>query len=143
MQWYQGEIARLRAKDPGRGGRPKVVFRGSSTFTQWPGLERCFPQVQLGMSGRYDLAQPMATFRDLFQGYVDEAVYLDTPNRFLAHLADGFYLASLRRLDITLAVEAEDAFLADNRFLSQLLHGKGIAHQLHVWAGETHAPPAW
>lgn len=97
----------------------------------------------LGLSGRYDLTQPMAAFRDLFQGYVDEAVYLNTPNRFLANLTDEGYLASLRRLEITLAVGADDAFLADNLFLSQLLHGKGIAHQLHVWAGEAHAPPAW
>jgi len=34
-------------------------------------------------------------------------------------------------------------FLADNQFLSQLLHRKGINHQLHVWADETHAPPTW
>lgn len=97
----------------------------------------------LGMSGRYDLTQPMAAFRDLFQGYVDEAVYLNTPNRFLPNLTDEYYLASLRRLEITLAVGEEDAFLADNQFLSQQLQAKGIGHQLHVWAAEAHAPPAW
>ncbi len=54
MQWYQEEIARLLAKAPGRPDRPKVVFYGSSTFTHWPGLERCFPQVEavnLGFGG--------------------------------------------------------------------------------------------
>ncbi len=97
----------------------------------------------VGMSGRYDLTQAMATFPDLFQGYVDQNVYLNTPNRFLPNLANEFYLAQLRRLEITLAVGTEDAFLEDNLFLSQLLQEKGITNQLHVWEGEAHNPPAW
>lgn len=97
----------------------------------------------LGMSGRYDLTQPMAGFRDLFEGYVDEDVYLNTPNRFLAHLTDDFYLSHLRRLEITLVVGEEDAFLENNLTLSRQLQDKGIAHQLHVWAGEAHKPPDW
>lgn len=54
MQWYQEEITRLLARDLGWDGRPKVVFYGSSTFTQWPGLDRSFPQVEavnLGFGG--------------------------------------------------------------------------------------------
>ncbi|OGX90281.1 GDSL-type esterase/lipase family protein [Hymenobacter coccineus] len=54
MEWYQAEIARLLAKAPGRSTRPKVVFYGSSTFTQWPGLTQCFPQIEavnLGFGG--------------------------------------------------------------------------------------------
>lgn len=97
----------------------------------------------VGLSGRYDLTQGMASFRDLFQGYVDEEVYLNTPNRFLAHLNEDFYLAHLRRLEIILAVGAEDAFLENNRVLSQQLKEKHIGHQLHVWAGEAHTPAAW
>ena len=97
----------------------------------------------VALSGRYDLTQAMASFRDLFQGYVDEAVYLNTPNRFLAHLDHDFYLSHLRRLDITLVVGAEDVFLENNRVLSQQLHDKGIAHQLHIWPEEAHQPLAW
>ena len=97
----------------------------------------------VGLSGRYDLTQPMATFRDLFQGYIDEAVYLNTPNRFIAHLDHDFYLAHLRRLDITLAIGTEDVFLENNQVLSQQLHEKGIGHHLHVWADEAHSPLAW
>ncbi|HEX8425265.1 esterase family protein [Hymenobacter sp.] len=97
----------------------------------------------VGMSGRYDLTQGMATFPDLFQGYVDENVYLNTPNRFIPNLADDYYLEELRRLEITLAIGTEDAFLQDNRFLSAQLNLKGIPNQLHVWEGEAHNPLAW
>jgi esterase/lipase superfamily enzyme len=97
----------------------------------------------VGMSGRYDLTQAMATFADLFQGYVDDDVYLNTPNRYIPQLTDDFYLQHLRRLDITLAIGEEDAFLADNFFLSQQLQTKHIDHELHVWEGEAHNPSAW
>lgn len=39
---------------------------------------------------------------------------LNTPSRFLTDLTDNCYLASLRRLKITLAVEANNVFLANN-----------------------------
>ena len=97
----------------------------------------------LGMSGRYDLTQGMATFKDLFQGYVDKDVYLNTPNRFIPHLACDFYLDHLRRLEITLVVGEQDAFLENNRFLSKQLTEKGVGHQLHVWAEEAHTPAVW
>ncbi|MBO0357101.1 esterase family protein [Hymenobacter sp. BT186] len=97
----------------------------------------------VGMSGRYDLTQGMATFQDLFQGYIDENVYLNTPNRFIPNLADDFYLTQLRRLEITLAIGMEDAFLQDNLFLSEQLGSKDITHQLYVWEKEAHNPAAW
>jgi len=62
---------------------------------------RLFGKV-LGLSYHHDLTQPMDTFRNLFQSYVDEAVYLNTPNRFLTNLTDNCYLTNLRRLKITL-----------------------------------------
>jgi esterase/lipase superfamily enzyme len=105
-----------------------------------------YPQLfakVVGLSGRYDLTQAMGCFRDLFQGYVDQEVYLNTPNRFLPNLHDDFYLAHLRRLDIKLAIGADDAFRSDNHFLSEQLQAKGIGHELHVWAGEAHAPADW
>ncbi|TDN39102.1 esterase [Hymenobacter sp. UV11] len=97
----------------------------------------------LAMSGRYDLTQAMGCFPDLFEGYVDEEVYLHTPNRFLPCLTDEFYLAHLRRLDITLVIGEQDAFLDNNLVLSQQLHQKGINHQLHMWGGEAHRPTDW
>jgi esterase/lipase superfamily enzyme len=96
-----------------------------------------------GLSGRYDLTQSMGCFRDLFQGYVDQEVYLSTPNRFLPNLHDEFRLAHLRRLDIRLAIGADDAFCFDKHLLSEQLSAKGIPHQLHVWAGEAHTPADW
>ena len=54
MQWYNEEIKRLEQVAVARSGLAKVVFYGSSTFTRWPDLEQCFPQVQavnLGFGG--------------------------------------------------------------------------------------------
>lgn len=55
MEWYQEEIERLEQLPvaPVK-SRPRVVFYGSSTFTRWPGLTQCFPQVEavnLGFGG--------------------------------------------------------------------------------------------
>ena len=97
----------------------------------------------VGMSGRYDLTQGMAAFQDLFQGYVDENVYLSTPNRFLPQLTNEEYLTELRRLEITIVVGEADAFLENNHCLSRQLHEKNIVHQLHVWASEAHKPTYW
>ncbi|MBO2010506.1 GDSL-type esterase/lipase family protein [Hymenobacter negativus] len=55
MQWYQEEIARLKELPvASTKSRPRVVFYGSSTFTRWPELARCFPWVEtvnLGFGG--------------------------------------------------------------------------------------------
>jgi lysophospholipase L1-like esterase len=55
MQWYQEEIARLKQLPvaPAK-ARSRVVFYGSSTFTRWPELTQCFPQIEtvnLGFGG--------------------------------------------------------------------------------------------
>lgn len=97
----------------------------------------------VGMSGRYDLTQPMGVFKDLFDGYVDEQIYLNTPNRFIPNLTDEKYLAGLRKMEIVMAIGLEDAFLNDNKFLSHELWQKGIAHQLHFWDFEAHDPVEW
>ncbi len=100
-------------------------------------------QSVVGMSGRYDLTQGMRTFKDLFQGYVDENVYLNTPNRFITHLEDATYLDKIKQLDITIAIGREDAFLQDNQFLSKILSEKQIKHNLYIWNGEAHNPVDW
>ncbi|MFN0047732.1 MAG: esterase family protein [Cytophagales bacterium] len=97
----------------------------------------------VGMSGRYDLTQPMSVFKDLFEGFVDENIYLNTPNRYIPNLQDQKYLQELRRLEIVVAIGKHDAFIEDNKFLSHSLWEKGIANQIHFWEGEAHDPMQW
>ncbi|MCG3777275.1 MAG: hypothetical protein JW395_4153 [Nitrospira sp.] len=58
----------------------------------------------VAFSGRYDLAREFDEFRDLLDGYYDEDVYFNMPNRYLPGIEDPRLLAALRRLDITLTV---------------------------------------
>lgn len=94
-------------------------------------------------SGRYDLTLKVESFTDLFDGYYDENVYFHSPTHFLPNLECAWRLAHLRRMDIVLAVGEDDPFLANNRHLGDILHAKGIRHQLHVWPGRAHRGHAW
>lgn len=79
MQWYQEEIRRLAQKSVERPGpQPKVAFYGSSTFTRWPALERCFPRVQavnLGFGGA-TLAACAWFFREVVLPHRPDALVL-------------------------------------------------------------------
>lgn len=94
-------------------------------------------------SGRFDLTQEVEHFRDLFDGHYDDHIYFNTPTHFLPNLHDGEVLGHLRRMDIVLAVGAEDPFLGNNQHLSAILSAKGVAHQLHVWDGRAHRGRYW
>jgi esterase/lipase superfamily enzyme len=97
----------------------------------------------VGMSGRYDLTQPMGVFKDLFNGTVSEAIYLNTPNKYIPNLADPNQLSGLRKLEIILAIGTHDAFYEDNKTLGQILSAKNINHKLHIWDGEAHDQVQW
>jgi esterase/lipase superfamily enzyme len=97
----------------------------------------------VGLSGRYDLTQPMGTFPDLFDGYYDQDIYFQTPSHFVPNLSDPCILDRLRRLGITLAVGDADPFCENTRQLSASLRHKGIPHHLHLWSGEAHRPRDW
>ncbi|WP_025763016.1 esterase family protein [Dyadobacter tibetensis] len=97
----------------------------------------------LGMSGRYDLTRPLPFFADLFDGYFDETIYYNMPNRFIPGIRDRKLLAQLRKLDITLVVGQDDAFLPDNQQLSESLQHLNIPHKLYVWEEEAHRPRYW
>ncbi|HEX2092601.1 MAG TPA: alpha/beta hydrolase-fold protein [Longimicrobiaceae bacterium] len=109
-----------------------IAFRHPSLFN---GL--------LALSGRYDLTRSFGCFSDLLDGYYDEDVYFNTPSHFIPNLTDQSLLSRLRQIDIKLAIGEADAFLENNRALSQALWDKGIWHTFHVWNGEAHAFRQW
>jgi esterase/lipase superfamily enzyme len=94
-------------------------------------------------SGRYDLTLQVEGFTDLFNGYYDDTIYFHTPNHFLPNLACDWRLQYLQRMDIILVIGKEDPFLGNNHHLSNILHNKGINHQLHEWGGRAHCGYFW
>jgi esterase/lipase superfamily enzyme len=97
----------------------------------------------VALSGRYDLTEPVGSFHGLFDGYYDETIYFHTPSHFIPQVADPELLGRLQRMQITLAIGEEDAFLPNNRAMSQALWDKGIEHGLHIWPGEAHCAAEW
>ncbi len=102
-----------------------------------------FFQKLAAFSGRYDLTLNVESFQDLFNGYYDENVYFHTPTHFLPDLNCDWRLEHLRRMDIVIAIGGEDPFLHNNCQLSDILHRKGVRHQLHVWDGRAHRGRYW
>ncbi|MDQ5768052.1 esterase family protein [Thiothrix subterranea] len=94
-------------------------------------------------SGRYDLTMQTESFSDLFNGYYDDNIYFHTPTHFLPNLQCEGRLQHLRQMDIVLVIGKEDPFLGNNHYLSQILHGKGIRHQLHEWHERAHRGYYW
>ena len=97
----------------------------------------------VALSGRYDLTQSTGSFRGLFDDYYDDTIYYHTPSHFLAQLTDPALLGLMRRMEITLAIGQEDAFLDNNRRFSDVLRSKEIPHDLFIWDGEAHRPRFW
>lgn len=97
----------------------------------------------VALSGRYDLTLSVGSFRGLFDGHYDDLIYFNTPSHFVPNMEDPALLAELRRLEVTLAIGEEDAFLANNREFADVLTRKGIPHHLYVWRGEAHRPRWW
>ncbi|GAA4397273.1 esterase family protein [Nibrella viscosa] len=97
----------------------------------------------VALSGRYDLSVPVAEFRSLFDDYYNEDIYFHTPNHFLPNLDNEGLLNLLRRMEITIAIGAEDPFLNNNRALCNVLSSKGIQHNFYIWDGRAHHPAQW
>ena len=97
----------------------------------------------VALSGRYDLTRWFGGIPDLFDGYYDEDVYFHMPSHFIPNLTDPELLKQLRQLDITLVVGEGDAFLENNRALSQALWDKGVWHAFRVWSGRGHSFRHW
>lgn len=97
----------------------------------------------IALSGRYDLTTSTGRFRDLFDGFYNQAIYYHTPCHFIPRLEDPCILEKLRNLHLVLAVGEEDPFLESNRCLSHALWEKGIWHALDIWPGEAHRAEHW
>ena len=52
-------------------------------------------------------------------------------------------LELLRKLDITIVIGVEDAFLGNNTALSDALNAKKIPHKFFIWEGEAHRGIIW
>lgn len=133
----------MAAKNP----RPCTIAHGCS-LGAYHAADMAFRHPHLfrklaAFSGRYDLTLSLEHFGDLFDGYYDKAIYLHTPTHFLPNLNDPQWLEPLRRMDIILVIGREDPFLANNRYLSRILHDKGVPHAWNEWEGRAHRGRYW
>jgi esterase/lipase superfamily enzyme len=97
----------------------------------------------VALSGRYNLCEASAGFGDLFGGYYDDEVYFNTPSHYLPGIRDDALLNRLRRLEIVLAVGADDPFLPNTLAFSEALWNQGIWHARHIWPGRAHDFRHW
>lgn len=97
----------------------------------------------IALSGRFDLSRQTGPFPDLFDGYFDQEIYFHTPTSFVPNIEDPQLLSSLRKIDITFAVGADDPFLESNQALSDALWAKQIPNRLLIWEGEAHRACHW
>jgi esterase/lipase superfamily enzyme len=77
------------------------------------------------------------------EGYSDDAVYAHDPSQYLVHEHDPHRLDALRRMSIILATGQDDAFRANNEYLSRVLWSKGVGNALRLWDGWAHDWPWW
>lgn len=94
-------------------------------------------------SGRYDLTLNVDSFRDLFDGYYSEDIYFHTPVHFLPGLNCDERLRHLREMEIVFTVGQEDPFRGNNEQFSDILRGKGIGHEMHLWHDRAHQGHYW
>lgn len=94
-------------------------------------------------SGRYDLTLNVDHFRDLFDGYYSEDIYFHTPTHFLPGLNCDERLRHLREMEIVFTIGQEDPFRGNNEQFSDILRGKGIGHEMHLWHDRAHQGHYW
>ena len=97
----------------------------------------------VAMSGRYDLTLSLKFFADLFEGYRDEDIYYNMPSKYVPNIHGDRMLELLRKLDITIVIGKEDAFMENNNALCDALAQKNIPHKYFIWDGEAHRGIIW
>lgn len=97
----------------------------------------------VGLSGRYDTTLTLPYFQDLFEGYIDELVFLHQPTQYLPNIYSEEFLQLIKKLEIIIAIGEEDAFLENNVLLDKILTEKDIKHAFYIWQGEAHKAQYW
>lgn len=93
----------------------------------------------IAMSGVYDLTS-------YTKGYFDDDVFFNSPAHYLPGLNDDYYLPMLRaKKHIHILTGSGDYEDPDaSRYLSAILHSKGIPHELDIWGPDMrHDWPTW
>ena len=90
----------------------------------------------IGMSGIYD----MSRWTD---GYHDDNIYFTNPVEYIPNEHDHNRLQAMRKLDIILAVGADDSLRGNNEYFSGKLWEKGIGNALRIWDGWSHDWQYW
>lgn len=90
----------------------------------------------IGMSGIYDISR-------WADGQSDGLIYSQNPSWYIPNEHDWGRLEALRRMDIILAVGADDSLRGNNEYLSGQLWQKGIGNALRIWDGWSHDWPYW
>lgn len=90
----------------------------------------------IGLSGLYDI-------RRFTNGFYNETIYRNNPVDFIAGEHDHARLEALRRQDIIFVTGQDDAFRANNEWMSSLLWEKGVGNALRLWDGWAHDWPWW
>jgi esterase/lipase superfamily enzyme len=127
------------ARDLVAAGCSLGAYHATNLALKYPTLFR----KTVGLSGRYDLTEKMEHFEDLFDGYMDDTIYYNMPSRFVPNLWDTTIIDQMKKMEIVFVVGQQDAFLDNNRTLSNALWQKGIWNGMHVWDGESHKPRYW
>ncbi|MCP1383832.1 esterase family protein [Runella salmonicolor] len=93
----------------------------------------------IAMSGCYDLTA-------YTKGHYDDNVYFNSPVHYLRNLKDEAYLSKYRS-DGHIHIVTGSGSYEDpdsSRYLSDILHSKGVSHELDVWGQDIpHDWPSW
>ncbi len=119
---------------------PYLIVTGAS-FGAYHAINFAFRNPNLvgrviGLSGIYAIDNYVA-------GYSDENVHSNNPCASIRDEHDPQRLASLRKMDIIIAVGQDNILRPNNDHLSQFLWDKNIWHAYRVWDGWAHDWPFW
>jgi esterase/lipase superfamily enzyme len=93
----------------------------------------------ISMSGLYDLGA-------YTKGYWDDDCYWNSPMHYLEHLQDAAHLMEIKKSKHIHILTGSGAYEDPNgsRYLSALLHHRGISHNLDIWGYDIkHDWPTW